>query len=227
MPYEPSAVRSAWTRIDNWLRAHATVSYENLAPPADPREIEEAETAMGLALPDELLQSLACHNGLRSEDMTFPGGTPRSIAEIVSFRQLSMDIPRRGESAPRGQAPPADGKEPWWDPQWIPWAHSNGDAQVIDMREGPDQGRVGIQRHDGSGDFSRSWPSLSAYLEAVADVLEQGGTVLDLSPFVCEAYEDEEREDGEYELYWEPLDESKRSRFSPGGVPAPVSRPLR
>ncbi|MCW5251253.1 hypothetical protein [Streptomyces sp. SHP 1-2] len=134
---------------------------------------------------------------------------------------MSMGIVREGERVLGVPALPGDGEVPWWHPQWIPWAHDNGDAQIVDMREGPHQGRIGRQWHDGSGDFSRSPPSLS-YLGAVADVLERGGTIDSLAPFVHEPFDD-----GERELYWQPLDSSKRSPYAPAGMPAPAAPPPR
>ncbi|WP_151769612.1 SMI1/KNR4 family protein [Streptomyces abyssomicinicus] len=221
MSHRPSPVSAAWTRIDNWLRTYAPGSYENLSPPADPAAVEEAQAVMGLRFPDELLESLACHDGMRWQDSTFPVRSPRSVAAIVSFWRTAMDILRHEADDPEDEAP-GDGAEPWWHPLWIPWAHGDGDAQIIDMREGPHQGRLGERRHDDCGHFGGGWPTLAAYLEEVADTLESGGTVGSLAPFLGEGYVD-----GMPELHWEVPDPAKRSRFSRGGVPAPVSRPPR
>jgi hypothetical protein len=87
---------------------------------------------------------------------------------------------------------PDGDREPWWHPLWIPWAQSDGDSQIIDMREGPGQGRLGSAAHDESGHFEDGWPSLAVYLTAVADALDHGGEVGGNAPYLTE----------EGELWW-------------------------
>ncbi|MFE5482928.1 SMI1/KNR4 family protein [Streptomyces sp. NPDC056527] len=181
MPYVTSTVSESWARIDAWLRTHAPASFHVLAPPADPDAVEKAQTDMGLRFPPDLLDSLACHDGQIKWANIFPERPPAPVAEIVSFWRMSVDI--AGDD-PDLCEPHEEGGEPWWHAQWIPWAHSDSDAQVIDMREGPDQGRVGSSQHDDTATFEGGWPSLSAYLKHVADVLDHGGTVGPWAPYL-------------------------------------------
>lgn len=61
---------------------------------------------------------------------------------------------------------------------------ADGDLQVIDLRPGPGHGRVGVAPHDNPADFADAWPSLGAYLAAVADSLDTGAAVGYWYPYV-------------------------------------------
>jgi cell wall assembly regulator SMI1 len=199
-------VRAAWSRIDAWLEAHAPLSYDDLAPPADPAEVERAQRETGLRFPQELLDSLACHDGAAGWTV-LPGRPPLSVAAIVAFRSRSMALLEWSEQ----QGHPVDEVEPLWHPLWVPWAESDGDAQVIDAREGETYGVLGTVHHD-EGGLQDTWPSLGAYLTEVADVLDHGGTVGLSAPYLGP--------DGE--LCWEV---ERFVRPEDGLTPAPPGRP--
>ncbi|MFD8019543.1 SMI1/KNR4 family protein [Streptomyces lavendulae] len=175
------SVRLSWDRIDAWLRAYAPASYELLAPPADPDRIEAAQAEMGVRFPADLVDSLLCHDGLLEWGNVLPGEPPQPLALIVDHWRMCEEIAGDDKDL-REASYPSD--EPWWHVRWIPWAHGDGDAQVIDMREGPEQGRLGTARHDETGHFADGWPSLAAYLAEVADVLHHGGRADGLVPFL-------------------------------------------
>ncbi|MET9687334.1 SMI1/KNR4 family protein [Streptomyces sp. NPDC006514] len=177
----PPPVRSSWDRIDGWLREHAPASYENLARPADPAAVEAAQAELGLRFPADLTDSLLCHDGLLNWDTVLPGPPPQSVAQIVDHWRMCVEIAGDDKDLCEPFRP---GAEPWWHPRWIPWAQSDGDAQVIDMREGPQQGRLGTACHDGTGHFDDGWPSLAAYLAEVADALDHGGLVDGYAPYL-------------------------------------------
>ncbi|MGW6859481.1 SMI1/KNR4 family protein [Streptomyces xanthophaeus] len=183
------SVRSSWDRIDAWLRAYAPASYELLAPPADPGRVEAAQAEMGLRFPADLVESLLCHDGLLGWGNLLPGEPPQPVALIVDHWRMCEEIAGDDKDL-REASGPSD--EPWWHVRWIPWAHGDGDAQVIDMREGPEQGRLGTSCHDDTGHFGGGWPSLAAYLAEVADVLEYGGMADGCVPYLT----------GEGELWW-------------------------
>ncbi|MFJ6486522.1 SMI1/KNR4 family protein [Streptomyces sp. NPDC091682] len=202
MSLTSSTVRASWARIDAWLRTHAPASARLLAPPANPDEVERVQVEMAVRFPEDLLESLGCHDGLVSWANILPEQPPIPLAEIVSFWRMSVEI--AGDD-PDLCEPHEEGGEPWWHPQWIPWAQSDGDSQVIDMREGPQQGRVGSAAHDETASFADGWPSLSAYLNDVADVLDHGGTVGPWAPFLTTDGELWWSSEGETELNGLPL----------------------
>ncbi|WP_299531714.1 hypothetical protein [uncultured Streptomyces sp.] len=76
MSQTPSPVRSTWTRIDRRLRVHASHSSSH-RPPIRGR-CEQAQWAMGMRFPDDLLESPARHDGIE-EELAFPGRPPRLL----------------------------------------------------------------------------------------------------------------------------------------------------
>jgi cell wall assembly regulator SMI1 len=172
------SVTESWERIDSWLARHAAPSFALLAPPVTDADLHFTQQVVDL--PPELVESLRCHDGLLTWANLFPSQPPSRCRIIAANWQMRMDL------APDFDGftvhPPND--EPYWHPQWIPWADGDGDLQVIDLRPGPDHGRLGMAYHDSSGDFSESWPSLPAYLADVARSLYSGAGVGEWYPYL-------------------------------------------
>ncbi|WP_073264535.1 SMI1/KNR4 family protein [Cryptosporangium aurantiacum] len=168
----------AWARIEDWMAAHAPASAAVLAPPADPDAIAAAEAALGLAFPNELTQSLRRHDGLTEWANVLPEARPLAVAGIVESYRERMDVAPDVD----GFTPAGPENEPWWHPRWLPFGDAEGDLQVFDLRREP--ARLGWAPHDNPGTFADAWPSLTAYLTAVADALDAGGTVGAWSPFL-------------------------------------------
>lgn len=175
-----SAVVEAWAQIETWLGRHAPVSAAALAPPADPIDIAAAQVTLGLAFPAELVESLRCHNGLLRWADILPDMPPLSVAGIVEHWERCMDVVDDFD----GLRPANPGDEPWWHELWLPFAGADGDAQVIDMRPGPECGRLGWATHDGGAEFGGGWPSLGAYLAEAAEALVKGGGVDGWYPYL-------------------------------------------
>jgi cell wall assembly regulator SMI1 len=173
-------VNESWVRIENWLERHAPTSMAVLAPPADPGEIVAAQAKLGLTFPAELVESLRRHNGLLEWANLLPENPPLSVAGIVEHRQMCMDV---AESVD-GFTSPEPGVEPWWHELWIPFAGSDGDAQVIDLRAGPGYGRLGWAVHDNGGNFDGAWPTLGVYLAETAEALLNGTAVKGWYPYL-------------------------------------------
>ncbi|SEH00470.1 Cell wall assembly regulator SMI1 [Nonomuraea solani] len=172
-----SSVSSSWRRIDAWLAAHAPATLAMLNPPATP----DALKSLCVRLPDELSESLTCHDGLKEWTSLLPEQTPLSASGIAAHWRMRMEIAADID----GFVAVAPVGEPWWHPLWIPWAESaDGNAHVIDQRPGPGQGRLGWAVHDGVGDFSDSWPGLTAYLNDVAQALYLGCGVRGMYPYL-------------------------------------------
>ncbi|MBZ9640918.1 SMI1/KNR4 family protein [Streptomyces sp. PSKA30] len=213
MTHAHTSVRTSWARIDAWLQHHAPATFAQLAPPADPHEYDSAQKEMGLRFPAGLLESLDCHNGAEPYTTALPQETPLSLAEIVEFWRTRMTILEREEEPTESLN---EDEEHWWHRLWIPWAAIDGDAQVIDMRPGPGQGRIGSALRDDNGNFDGDWgwPSLEAYLFQVAEALEFGDPVGDLVPYLkpngelCWAYSTDIELDG-YEITPAPTTRSR------------------
>ncbi|GAB3157892.1 hypothetical protein [Microbispora hainanensis] len=79
-----SSVSSSWRRIDAWLAAHAPVTLAMLNPSATPEAVESAQQVLGMRFPDELTESLKCHDGATDWMSLFPpsfavGGQTRFV----------------------------------------------------------------------------------------------------------------------------------------------------
>jgi cell wall assembly regulator SMI1 len=180
--YTPTvaAVTDAWVRIGNWMASHAPTSADVLAPPATAEAVAAAEAELGLAFPSELFESLRQHDGLTKWANLLPEAVPLSAAGIVEHYRMRMEIAPSVD----GFVAPGSDWEPWWHELWLPFGDGDCDLQVIDLRPGPGHARVGSAPHSNPADFSDAWPSLAAYLTAVADALDTGGTVGEWSPFL-------------------------------------------
>ncbi|MFC6015126.1 SMI1/KNR4 family protein [Plantactinospora solaniradicis] len=212
-----TTVTESWRRIDGWLARYAPDDAALLAPPADPAEIVAAEATLGLSFPPELVESLRRHNGLVEWANMFPERVPLSVARIVEHRQMCMEIDEFDDDdeafAEAGFPPEERDDEPWWHELWLPFAESDGDSQVIDLRPGPGYGRLGWAIHDDRGTFDGAWPSLGAYLAETAEVLASGGEVRRRVPYLTVDNRLWWGLAGETELHGRPL------RPAPTGLP--------
>ncbi|GGN06361.1 glucan synthase [Actinoplanes campanulatus] len=164
-----SDVTAAWIRIERWLGRHAPGGLSVLAPPATRERI----AGTGLAMPDELVESLLRHDGLTRWANLLPEGVPLSAAGVAEAYEIRMDVAEDVDGFT--VHPPND--EPWWHERWIPFSTCDVSLLVIDLRDGPGHGRLGIAPTSNPAYFDEGWPSLGAYLTAVADGLESGAQV--------------------------------------------------
>lgn len=165
-------ITEAWHAIDTWLSTYAPATYAVLAPPATDEELQ----ACPVELPPELVESLRCHNGLTTWANILPEGPPSSTTEIADNYQLRMDLAL--EYGGFTVHPPST--EPYWHPSWIPWADSEGDLQVIDLRTN----HLGMAYHDGTGDFTDAFPDLTTYLSTVVTALHTSTGVNNWYPYL-------------------------------------------
>lgn len=182
-----STVAQAWTRIDTWLARHAPVTGAALAGPADANALSALQQAIGFEPPAELVDSLRVHNGLAEWAHPLPIYPPLSTLEIAEHYLLFGEIAEaQGLYDPSTGAIelPDGAAEPWWHPQWVPFAQLEENAQVIDLRPGPEHGRLGVVLHDEVFTFDDAYPSLASYLTATADALDNGTQVGGLAPYL-------------------------------------------
>ncbi|WP_329003488.1 hypothetical protein OHA18_09340 [Kribbella sp. NBC_00709] len=168
------SITASWSALDSWLAQHAPTTYAVLAPPVTDADLRT--TATVVELPPELIESLRCHDGITTWANLLPEAQPSSAAQIAENWQLRMELAADFDGFT--VQPPSE--EPNWHPAWIPWADSEGDLQVVDVRSG----RLGMASHDGTGDFTDSWPDLAAYLSDVVDSLHHGTGVNGWYPYL-------------------------------------------
>lgn len=94
-------MEAAWERIETWLAAHAPVTFDALAPPADPAAIAAAEQAIDPSFPEPLRRSLLRHDGT----------TGHRTLVLPNYRLLSAaEIADRWLTGIEDESP-----APWWD----------------------------------------------------------------------------------------------------------------
>jgi cell wall assembly regulator SMI1 len=155
-------VRRSWDTIDRWLRAHAPASAAALPGPAAEDSLARAQRGTGLVWPDDVLASLRCHDG--SE-----GRSPLPLLneyllpadEIAEFHEMQLSA-----------VTPHDVPHPSWRREWLPIASADGFFDVVDLRPGAGDGRIGSW---GPGsDFVAEWPRLATILGRTAAALATG-----------------------------------------------------
>lgn len=182
------AVRRAWADIHAWVTRWAPADAPAFNPPVQETDIRAAQDKIGVTFPEELVASLSCHDGLLPNSTVMPVSSPLSAARIADHWQMCAEIAQWTSSLPPVPgANTSDSREPWWHPLWVPWAESDGYAQVIDLRPGPHQRRLGTAGNSWDGDFEDpvdTWPHLAAHLTAVARALREGGSVGGNNPYL-------------------------------------------
>lgn len=171
-------VEESWARIDDWLARHAPVSHSLLRPPASDADIENLRLELGVSLPDDLVASLRCHDGVE----LWPGapvlstyGPLAGVADLVSSALFLRDV--AGDLA--GDPDDEDELAAFWRRDWllitlgVGWQSSDG--LFLSCLPGPHFGRVGRYFDEDAPSFTR-WPSLRHLLADFADALEHGRT---------------------------------------------------
>ncbi|GAA1639358.1 hypothetical protein [Actinoplanes couchii] len=180
-------VTAAWVRIEEWLGRYSPGGLAGLALPADDGRLGAA----GMVLPEEIVESLRRHDGMTRWHNLLPWGGPLAVAEIVEQYEIRMEIAEDVDGFTVHQP----GGEPWWHERWIPFADAGMGLQVVDGRDG----RVGLAPTSDAAHFEDGWPSLGAYLSAVADSLENGTMIGEWRPYLTAAGE----------LWWDLADQTE------------------
>ncbi|MEW2167462.1 hypothetical protein AB0912_31335 [Streptomyces sp. NPDC007084] len=69
----------------------------------------------------------------------------------------------------------------WWRRNWVPWAANHDGASCLFVDTGPGQRRLLLQ---GAGREAQLWPSLTAFLVALVDAVEEGTPFFGETPAV-------------------------------------------
>jgi cell wall assembly regulator SMI1 len=168
-----------WQRVERWLSAHAPKVLARLPKGASEIALEEAEEVMGLALPQELRESLAIHDGADlyvydSGRRDCPLGSPMAVREIAALHRRLVHLFGDGGNDEWAQPPPGV-HGCWWHRAWVPaLGHVNGDATCIDLDPAPGgvRGQVFGWAHDGgpgvvyAADYPAVLAGFAADLEA-------------------------------------------------------------
>ncbi|WP_437723469.1 SMI1/KNR4 family protein [Sorangium sp. So ce861] len=175
-------MRRAWKRIGAWLAAHAPPIAADLAPPATDEQIARLETAIGVALPDELAASLRVHDG-QGPYCGNPALGYWVALSCAAIAELWAEYGRRiADGSPlhdKGVIADPGVRPRWWHERWIPIATDDiGDSLVVDVDPAPGGavGQIVRYRHDAETRRLES-PSLATWMGQLADEMEAGGWV--------------------------------------------------
>jgi cell wall assembly regulator SMI1 len=179
-----------WDRFEAMLLAHAPQLLATLEPPASEAQIDDAEAAMGVRLPDEVRQAYLRHDGTLHGDL----GEPSSLFvpfnwwacldDMVDNWRMMVRVSNglRTEDDPGDlfptQKPRWDDlkiRPVWWNEKWIPIGLSGTmTTAYIDLDPAP-KGTLGQLILDGGMQEAR-WiaEGLNHYLELLIDRVERG-----------------------------------------------------
>lgn len=124
-------VQALWQRIERWLSRHAPHARQMLRPGASEGEIQQAEVAMDLTLPEDFKASCRLHDGGYMIDLVTEM-TMFSLEEMVAEWQMFQELEEIGTWS--DDDPPYYFTEPiiragwqtgpiqptWWHQRWIP-----------------------------------------------------------------------------------------------------------
>lgn len=136
-------MRKVWARIESALRATAPDQFGALAAGATPASIQAAETRLGVALPPDVRESYAVHDG-SGEIGLLPimlygliAAPLHSLDEMVREWETWQEWRRDGTG--HASAPPAGPiKADRYNPRWLPVAWDGGAVNLcIDLDPAP------------------------------------------------------------------------------------------
>src|SRR5262249_38188667 len=88
-------VQALWQRIEGWLSRHAPHTWQMLRPGARDQEIQQAEVAMDITLPEDFKASCRMHNGGYVINLVSEM-TMLSLEEIVAEWQMFKELEEVG-----------------------------------------------------------------------------------------------------------------------------------
>ncbi len=155
-------VEALWRQIETWLSIHALHAWHMLRPGASQWEIQEAEVALGITLPEHFKASYRIHDGGYIIDLVteIDAGIPYYFTEHVT--------PSGWQTGPIQPV--------WWHQRWIPFGRDRaGNHCCLDLIPAPG-GSVGqiIDRDHEAGPSRVLAASFLEVLSTFASDLEAG-----------------------------------------------------
>lgn len=185
-------IAESWRRIETWLQTFAPMCTTHLHSGATPEEIAEAETRLGLTLPEDIKACYRIHNGAAVSGKF----ASTSVAQFCPLRNMVGHwewLQDLAKSDPRwAQCPPIWVREnsiyPFqpaqpvtWHPAWLPFTSNvEGDHLCFDLAPLPG-GHIGqiLDLSHEVGPFSVPFTGIGEFLATFADQLEAGISVIE------------------------------------------------
>jgi cell wall assembly regulator SMI1 len=133
-----TSIEESWQRICNWLEKNAPRILANLNAGASAAELQDAESALAIGIPDDWRTLYRCHNGMSD------AGNLGSLFFGMQFAPLKRVIEEQSLASSENSGTVAvrsadDGIRPvdMHNPKWILLAHDFGDTQLrVDLDPG-------------------------------------------------------------------------------------------
>jgi cell wall assembly regulator SMI1 len=172
------SIPAAWITIERVLQEHLPVLVRALRRPATDKQIAALEQFIGRRLPDDFVESLPIHNGIKDSylgpNRLFNNEALLSTHDITAawriMKELLEDCPDFQESGdPRTRSRRIKNRQ-WWYPGWVPITDNEGDGYILDLDPAA-RGRIGqvfYFYHDGSRPREVVARSFGAWLDQLA-----------------------------------------------------------
>jgi cell wall assembly regulator SMI1 len=172
---------NAWKRIDQWLAKNSAKVASDLQGGAREADFAEAESVLGIKLPDQVRSSYRIHNGQE-------GGVPPlagswvflSLEDMVGQWKLQKKLLDTGKFADNRATAKGPVRAEWWNEKWIPFAY-NGSGNLLcadlDPAERGKPGQVVAYVHDAEVRECVA-ESVDAWFEQLASEMEAGKYVV-------------------------------------------------
>jgi cell wall assembly regulator SMI1 len=171
-------VRRAWAGVLAWCEVNAPVTAAVVRGPAGEGALTEAQAAMGLSWPEELVAWLRMSDGAGCslDALVLPTAfVPSGVKQIVDDWNLLTSYPIPAEEVLAAATQPAGTDCLGFLPCWIPIAANFcGGYLFVDLRSGPRHGSIGEWHTDGGSDLGPIWDDIAHMLETVVSALRAG-----------------------------------------------------
>ncbi|NUK87075.1 SMI1/KNR4 family protein [Streptomyces lunaelactis] len=176
-------MRQVWGRVVRWLEEYAPRNAESLQEPATQKMINDAETAMGIAIPQEIRSWLLINNGVKvdPDPLANMAASPSSflpcewhllpVEYIVKVYERQMKLAQDA-----GHPAHADREELIWHRNWVPFAVEAD--WLYGLFIDAETGAVGGWS-DGDTPNFETHATLAGYFNSVADAMIRSGTTED------------------------------------------------
>jgi cell wall assembly regulator SMI1 len=172
-----------WDRFEAMLRVHASALLESFYPPATLEQLEQAERALDVQLPDEVRAAYLRHDGCSKKwigSLCHLGSLERVVEVWKSCCGVAEELRLTGDLMLGYQ--PDDSAWPtlkvwpgWFHPKWIPIGVSNTPSCVhVDLCPNPAGKHGQLLQDEGMGEPSVLADSLNGYLEFLIEKVEHG-----------------------------------------------------
>jgi len=128
-------MKEQWYYLEHNLKKSNPSLFEDLAPPATSREIDDLEKQLGVSLPKDFIECLKIHNGQYGHtEGLFSGLEFLSTTRILAEWSIWKGLFDYGDFNDMKAESDKEINSVWWDTKWIPFTYNgSGDHLCIDL----------------------------------------------------------------------------------------------